>query len=172
MQTLLAPHAVRTVLYEVRCPSLQGDPAACASCAERCAPPCAEAVVLYEEACAELGWEPDAGRLEAMRAASDAGLAALDARVKDAQENLGDVEVRDALAAKAEHLCRIGAPADRAGSRRQAGRTALPWSPGTQLITRECRGCFTQPAASDLPTCSAHSFLFWCHAKAAARRGA
>jgi len=128
--------------------------------------------VLYEEACAELGWEPDAGRLEAMRAASDAGLAALDARVKDAQENLGDVEVRDALAAKAEHLCRIGAPADRAGSRRQAGRTALPWSPGTQLITRECRGCFTQPAASDLPTCSAHSFLFWCHAKAAARRGA
>lgn len=65
--------------------------------------------MLYEETCAELGWEPDAQRLEAMRAASAAGLAALEEKVKDAQENLGDVEVRDALAAKAEHLCRIGA---------------------------------------------------------------
>ena len=74
-------------------------------------------MVLYEEACAELGWEPDAGRLEAMRRASDAGLAALEERVKDAQENLGDVEVRDALAAKAEHLCRIGAPARPAADR-------------------------------------------------------
>ena len=66
--------------------------------------------MLYEEMCAELGWEPDAARLEAMRAASAAGLAALEAKAKDAAENLGDVEVRDALAAKAEHLCRIGAP--------------------------------------------------------------
>ena len=65
--------------------------------------------MLYEETCAELGWEPDAQRLEAMRAASAAGLAALEEKAKDAQENLGDVEVRDALAAKAEHLCRIGA---------------------------------------------------------------
>ncbi|KAK9842468.1 hypothetical protein WJX81_001490 [Elliptochloris bilobata] len=73
-----------------------------------------EAVVLYEEICAELGWEPDAGRLEAMRAASTAALAALEEKIKDAQENLGDVEVRDALAAKAEHLCRIG---DRAAAR-------------------------------------------------------
>ena len=71
--------------------------------------PGAEAVVLYEETCAELGWEPDAARLEAMRAASAAGLAALEEKAKDAAENLGDVEVRDALAAKAEHLCRIGA---------------------------------------------------------------
>ena len=75
----------------------------------------AEAVVLYGETCAELGWEPDAGRLEAMQSASTAGLAALEEKAKDAQENLGDVEVRDALAAKAEHLCRIGAPAARCG---------------------------------------------------------
>jgi hypothetical protein len=43
-----------------------------------------------------------------MRAAAAERLAALDAAVEDARENAGDVEVRDALAAKAAYICDTG----------------------------------------------------------------
>jgi hypothetical protein len=43
-----------------------------------------------------------------MRAAATARLTALDAAVEDARENAGDVEVRDALAAKAAYICDTG----------------------------------------------------------------
>ena len=60
--------------------------------------------------CSELGWTPDSARLEAMRAANEKEAARLDAAVKDAEENLGDIEVRDAHLAKAEYLYKIGTP--------------------------------------------------------------
>jgi 26S proteasome regulatory subunit N7 len=67
----------------------------------------------YEAVCLELGVAPDGAQLERMRAANAARLEALDAAVKDAEENLGEVEVRDALHAKADYLADIG---DREGA--------------------------------------------------------
>ena len=43
-----------------------------------------------------------------MREANEAQCRVLDEKVKDAEENLGDVEVRDACLAKADYLCQIG----------------------------------------------------------------
>lgn len=62
----------------------------------------------YEKIAPELGWNVDADRLAAMKAANEKALGELNDRIKDAEENLGDVEVRDAWAAKAEYLCKIG----------------------------------------------------------------
>jgi hypothetical protein len=44
-----------------------------------------------------------------MRAAVAARLSELDAAVEEARENAGDVEIRDALAAKAAYICDTGA---------------------------------------------------------------
>ena len=63
---------------------------------------------LCETVCSELGWTPDSAKLESMKAANEKDLAKLDASVKDAEENLGDIEVRDSHLAKAEYLYNIG----------------------------------------------------------------
>ena len=62
----------------------------------------------YEAICEELGWDVDTGKLEALQKANQQRLDQLDAAIKDAEANLGDVEVREARAAKADYLCKIG----------------------------------------------------------------
>ena len=69
---------------------------------------CAEAAPLYQFTCSELSWQPDSARLEAMQQANQKRLAELDAAIKDAEENMGDIEVRNALTAKADYLNKIG----------------------------------------------------------------
>ena len=44
-----------------------------------------------------------------MKAANEAQLAKLEETIKDAEENLGDIEVREAYLAKADYLYKIGA---------------------------------------------------------------
>eukprot|EP00421_Protoceratium_reticulatum_P065020 CAMPEP_0168415684 /NCGR_PEP_ID=MMETSP0228-20121227/30356_1 /TAXON_ID=133427 /ORGANISM="Protoceratium reticulatum, Strain CCCM 535 (=CCMP 1889)" /LENGTH=386 /DNA_ID=CAMNT_0008429495 /DNA_START=28 /DNA_END=1188 /DNA_ORIENTATION=- len=51
---------------------------------------------------------PDAALVARMKAENDQDLAKLEERIKDAKENLGDMEIRDALHAKAEFFNRIG----------------------------------------------------------------
>ena len=63
---------------------------------------------LYEEVCEDLGWEVDTAALERMRAANAERLQELGDKITDAEENLGEMEVRDALLAKAEYLADIG----------------------------------------------------------------
>lgn len=63
---------------------------------------------LYEQLSEELQWPVDADRLAKLRAANTEKLEAFDSKIKDAEENLGDVEVREARAAKAFYLCKIG----------------------------------------------------------------
>ena len=70
---------------------------------------CTDAAISYEEACTELGWTLDPALAASMRAATATKLTSLDAAVEDARENAGDVEVRDALAAKAAYICDTGA---------------------------------------------------------------
>nr|CCC54202.1 putative proteasome regulatory non-ATP-ase subunit 7 [Trypanosoma vivax Y486] len=54
------------------------------------------------------GWSVDESRLAEMDAINAKKLEELDARIKDAQENLGDVEVREGLLNKCHHFARIG----------------------------------------------------------------
>ena len=50
----------------------------------------------------------DAAVLAKMKTANEAKLAELDAKIKDAQDNLGETDVRDAMVAKADYLVEIG----------------------------------------------------------------
>lgn len=62
----------------------------------------------YEHICGELGWELQQGKLQEMQASNAKQLEELAAKIKDAEENLGETEVRDALHAKASFLGSIG----------------------------------------------------------------
>ena len=62
----------------------------------------------YEELCAELKWAVDKALLAKMQANNEEKFKQLDETLKDAEENLGETEIRDALYAKAEYLCKIG----------------------------------------------------------------
>ena len=63
---------------------------------------------LYEELCTELKWDVDNSLLATMHSNNEEMVKKLDETLKDAEENLGETEIRDALYAKAEYLCKIG----------------------------------------------------------------
>lgn len=67
-----------------------------------------DAAPLYEYSSQMLGWTIDEGRMSSMRSANEAQLSKLEVSIKDAEENLGDIEVRDAFLAKADYLYKIG----------------------------------------------------------------
>jgi len=62
----------------------------------------------YEEVCASLGWSIDQNLLQKMKAANLTKLKELDNAVEDAEQNLGETEVRDFMLKKAEYLSKIG----------------------------------------------------------------
>lgn len=62
----------------------------------------------YEEICTELKWDVDNSLLATMHTNNEETVKKLDETLKDAEENLGETEIRDALYAKAEYLCKIG----------------------------------------------------------------
>lgn len=63
---------------------------------------------IYESLCTDLGWPVDQALVASMKAKNAGKLTELDAKLKDAEENLGETEVKDALLAKAEYLAGIG----------------------------------------------------------------
>ncbi|XP_067932232.1 26S proteasome non-ATPase regulatory subunit 6-like [Watersipora subatra] len=62
----------------------------------------------YEELCADLDWTADTKMLEGMKQQNATALASIEESIKDAEESLGETEVRDLLIKKAEHFSRIG----------------------------------------------------------------
>lgn len=50
----------------------------------------------------------DVDLLNKMKKANEDELKRLDEELEDAEKNLGESEIRDAMMAKAEYLCRIG----------------------------------------------------------------
>lgn len=62
----------------------------------------------YEHVCATLGWKADAALVKKMRQSNSETEDKIAAQIKDAEENLGDVEVREGLLARADHFARIG----------------------------------------------------------------
>lgn len=63
---------------------------------------------LYRKAIEKFGWPPEEEKLKAMDAQHEAELSALELKLEDAKQNYGDIEIRDALLAKAQLFCRIG----------------------------------------------------------------
>jgi len=53
-------------------------------------------------------WEADQGLVDKLKASNDETIKTLDDKVKDAEENLGESEIREALLARADFYCRIG----------------------------------------------------------------
>lgn len=62
----------------------------------------------YETLCKELKWSVDSDLLSKMKKANEGELKRLDEVLEDAEKNLGESEIRDAMMAKAEYLIRIG----------------------------------------------------------------
>lgn len=67
----------------------------------------------YEALCKSLEWQIDVDLLNKMKKANEEELKRLDNELEDAEKILGESEIRDAMMAKAEYLCRIG---DKVGS--------------------------------------------------------
>ncbi|XP_012258466.1 26S proteasome non-ATPase regulatory subunit 6 [Athalia rosae] len=62
----------------------------------------------YKEVCQDLNWPVDEALLTKMQTRNAEQLKELDAAIEDAEQNLGEMEVREANLKKSEHLCRIG----------------------------------------------------------------
>lgn len=62
----------------------------------------------YEGLCKDLKWQLDGDLLNKMKKANEEELKRLDEVLEDAEKNLGESEIRDAMMAKAEYLIRIG----------------------------------------------------------------
>merc|ERR1712071_741330 len=62
----------------------------------------------YEEVCKDLGWNVDTKLLSSMKERNEAHIKELDAAIEDAEQNLGEMEVRESNLKKAEYLCQIG----------------------------------------------------------------
>ena len=56
----------------------------------------ADAAPMYERISKDLGWTPDAGQLSKMQTTNKKKLEEIEEKISDAEENLGDIEVRDA----------------------------------------------------------------------------
>lgn len=62
----------------------------------------------YEIVCSDLNWPVDQNLLDTMQEDNRKKLEELDATIADAEQNLGEMEVREANLKKSEYLCRIG----------------------------------------------------------------
>ncbi|KAL1925364.1 uncharacterized protein VTP21DRAFT_247 [Calcarisporiella thermophila] len=62
----------------------------------------------YQLICEDLKIQPDQAFLNQMRETNQEELKKLDERLADAEQNLGEMEINDALLAKAEYLAKIG----------------------------------------------------------------
>ncbi|CAD5113233.1 DgyrCDS2412 [Dimorphilus gyrociliatus] len=62
----------------------------------------------YESVCNDLGWDIDTTLLQKMKTKNEEDIKKLESNIEDAEQNLGESEVREALTAKAEYICKIG----------------------------------------------------------------
>merc|ERR1712136_559074 len=62
----------------------------------------------YEDTCNEMSWPIDRVKLQKMKDENKKKLNELEEKIEDAEKNQGETEIRDAMLAKAEFLCKIG----------------------------------------------------------------
>lgn len=62
----------------------------------------------YLELCEQFHWDIDQNLLSRLTTRNEKEIAAFDAKIADAEENLGETEVRESLLAKANYYNQIG----------------------------------------------------------------
>jgi 26S proteasome regulatory subunit N7 len=62
----------------------------------------------YRHVCSELGNKIDQALLSSLTEKNQTDIQALEAKIKDAEENLGESELAEALLQKAQYLAKIG----------------------------------------------------------------
>jgi len=62
----------------------------------------------YQDVCRQLSWSVDEKRLADMKSENETKLKELDEKIKDAEGNLGEIEIRDAYLDRAEFYVLIG----------------------------------------------------------------
>jgi len=62
----------------------------------------------YKGLCEQFKWAQDEELVRVLKEANDKKVEELAATIKDAEENLGESEVREGFLARAEYFCRIG----------------------------------------------------------------
>lgn len=77
----------------------------------------------YKSLCEQFKWTPDEKLVAQMKEAIDKKVEELGATIKDAQENLGESEVREGLLARAEFFCRIGERVRSPNTKKQSSPT-------------------------------------------------
>ncbi|GAM18098.1 hypothetical protein SAMD00019534_012730, partial [Acytostelium subglobosum LB1] len=89
---------------------------------------------LYKKLAEQLKWPEDHKLVESLKADNDAELQGLDDKIKDAVENFGESEIREAMLAKSDYFCRIG-DKDRAYSNyRQTYEKTVPLGQKLDLV--------------------------------------
>ncbi len=78
--------------------------------------------MFYSPLCSDVGRPVDSSLLEELQVSNKAELTKLEEAITDAQENLGDTELKDALMARAEYLCKIGDKVREEGRYSEVGR--------------------------------------------------
>eukprot|EP00741_Cyanophora_paradoxa_P002685 tig00000615_g2605.t1 len=94
---------------------------------------------LYAELCTELGWQKDEALLESMKTANRDELAKLEETLADAEKNLGENEVREALVAKADFFARIGDKENALTAYRVAGTKTVALGQRIDLVLATLR---------------------------------
>lgn len=111
----------------------------------------------YEGLCKDLKWQLDGDLLNKMKKANEEELKRLDDVLEDAEKNLGESEIRDAMMAKAEYLIRIGDKVTPPQDRTSMSRLSLAWACPVKCEKLSTCGCF-------LKSCSVlvcHSLTLW-----------
>lgn len=94
---------------------------------------------LYRSVCAEFNWPVDPAISERLAATNAAALASLDAKVRDAEANLSENDIREALAERATYLVRICDSAAAPGALRRAEEATIGLGQRIDLICTRAR---------------------------------
>jgi 26S proteasome regulatory subunit N7 len=67
-----------------------------------------EMAPFYEQVCVDLKLKKDETLVSSLKTANQQQLLKLEEKLKDAEQNLGETDISDALIAKAQYLAKIG----------------------------------------------------------------
>ncbi|EFA83237.1 26S proteasome non-ATPase regulatory subunit 6 [Heterostelium album PN500] len=89
---------------------------------------------LYKKLVEQLKWEEDRQLSEKLRVENEKELTELNFKIKDAEENFGESEIREAFLAKSDYYCRIGDKDKAYSSYRQTYEKTVPLGQKLDLI--------------------------------------
>ncbi|ELU15978.1 hypothetical protein CAPTEDRAFT_152596 [Capitella teleta] len=93
----------------------------------------------YEEVCRDLGWKLDQSLLTKMKEANEVKIKELDSAIEDAENNLGETEVRDTMLRKAEYYSMIGAKEQVLSQYRKVGEKTVTLGYRLDMVFHQIR---------------------------------